>query len=188
MDTITSVSVISPPPQFHGDKKGKGKAKADDSSLYSLSLRLSTALSEYLEFTPLGKTTQQDIQEILDAVDQLSSAITRQTSTLWEHSKGAVSTMHAKLEKRNERAKKRAKQIRHASECWIRGMTETIKTRAEVAKVNAKAIGERVVQRMEARHAHAREQGRKTRKQRRAERKERRAARSYGRTRVEVKA
>ncbi|KAI0690001.1 hypothetical protein BC835DRAFT_1529011 [Cytidiella melzeri] len=192
VDTITSISVLSPPPPHQHKSKGKERASSIDTSFHALSTRIATSLSESLAYAPLGKAVQHDLQEILDAIDQLSSAISRQTSVLWEQSKGAVSTIQEKFEKRNERAKHRAKQIREVGERWISSVKETIKTHTDLAKVNAKAITEQVVEHLEARHkvskrkvskrkvskrkarktsAHV-----KTRKQRRSERKVARAA------------
>ncbi|KAI0091177.1 hypothetical protein BDY19DRAFT_991750 [Irpex rosettiformis] len=190
METVTSISVVSPPFQFTSKGKGKAKATLDDTSLYSLSIRLSTALSEYLEYTPLGKVAQQDLQEIFDAIDQLSSAISRQTAKIWEQSKGRVFHIQEKLEKRNKRARHKAKRIRSAGKRWISSVKETIKTHTDLAKVNAKAITEQLVEHIEARHqrskANAKTHARKTRKQRRAERRERRAERKISGTRARV--
>ncbi|KAI0342759.1 hypothetical protein BDW22DRAFT_1357263 [Trametopsis cervina] len=172
-DTITSISIISSPSQHKDKGKGKAKASAVDTSLYALSTRIVTSLSEYFEFTPLGKPTDQDLQELFDAIDQLSSAISRQTSELWEQSKGTVSTIQDKLEKRNERAKRRAREMRQIGESWISSVKEKIKTHTELAKVNAKAITEQVVEHLETRHKRSleRARGRRHRRERRVQSK-----------------
>jgi len=104
------------------------------------------------------------MQEILDAIDQLVNAISKQTSFLLEQSKGTVSTIQEKFEKRNERAKLRARQMREVGERWISSVKESIMIHTELAKVNAKAITEQVVEHLEARHqrSKAKAQGRTT--------------------------
>lgn len=66
-------------------------------------------------------------------------------------------------------------------------MRERIRTHTDLARENAKAITEQLVEQIEARHQRSRENAKgrgavhlKSRKQRRAERKERRAACSRG--------
>lgn len=161
MDTVTSISLIpshvhsrSHSEQHQGKGKGKGKATPSDlePSLYALSTRIVTSLTEYFNFTPLGKMVQQDMQEILDALDQLVAVITRQSATLWEQSKDTVSTLQEGFGRRNERARRKARQMRAVGERWISSVKESIKSHTELAKVNAKALKAHVVNHLEARH------------------------------------
>jgi hypothetical protein len=179
VESVTSISAVSPSPQGNEVKKGKAKASASEASLQALSTRIVTSLSEYLERTPIGKSAPHDVQEIFDAIDQLSSAIGDQTSSLWERSKGTASTIQTKLGKRNQRARRRAKRMRAVGAQWISSVKERIRTHTDLAKVNAKALTEQFVERLESKHQVSKAKAKAAaaqRKQRRSERAMVRAA------------
>lgn len=141
--TVNSVSVIpSHTPVVIG--KGKGKAADQDSSLYALSTRMATSLSEYFGFSPVMRAAVTDIQDLISAVDQLAHAITRHTSLTWTQSKDAVSVLCVSLKARNERAKVRARQIREAGGAWISTLRQHVRERAEVARENARSLKRRM--------------------------------------------
>lgn len=163
---VNSVSVIPSHTPIVG--KGKGKASDLDNSLYALSTRMATSLSEYFGFSPMVQAVMTDIQELIVALDQLAHTITRQTAAVWEQSKGVLSVTRNELKHRNDRAKTRAQQIRKAGGMWISSLKDQFKGRAETAQENARALRRRI----SARRAELR----RLRQAKKLERRERRAA------------
>ncbi|THH00222.1 hypothetical protein EW026_g2258 [Hermanssonia centrifuga] len=133
-----SVSLIAHHPQGKG--KAKENATPSDPSLYALSTRIVTSLSEYFDFCAAKKTAHKDVEELIDALDQLVHAIGRQTMMFWEQSKGTVSLLQSGLKQRNHHAQDRARQMREAGVRWISSVGSRIRGRAEVARDNAKSI------------------------------------------------
>ncbi|KAI0331898.1 hypothetical protein GY45DRAFT_1275211 [Cubamyces sp. BRFM 1775] len=162
--------------------KGKGKARAtDDSSLYALSNRIAGALTEYLDTCMMYYgPTRDDVEEIVEALEELGVAIGRQTESVLEQSKSMVGVVRQNIKARHERARSRAKEIRAAGERWLSSVSEVgakVRERVSLAKENARALRETVVsthtRREEARRA--RQQRRDVRRERRSERRARRA-------------
>lgn len=146
-NTPKSISVVSPQSYPVNTGKGKGKASMIDTSLYALSTRIVTSLSEYLDFntaTKVAKVVNQDMQDLMDAIDQLMQAIARQTTMIWKQSKGTMSLLQDELRGRNAHAKERARQVREYGMQWLTSVSERIKVRAEAANRNAKAIREKL--------------------------------------------
>ncbi|RPD60096.1 hypothetical protein L226DRAFT_535034 [Lentinus tigrinus ALCF2SS1-7] len=162
--------------------KGKGKARAvDDGSLYALSTRLAGALTEYLDMSTIFAQTRKDIQEILDALDELSRAISRQTEAVWEQSKTTVQVVRENIRARHERAKTRAKELRAVGERLLSSVSAQVRGRVAMAKENAHALRENVRVRREESFRVRREWHevrRERRMERRAVRQERRVRRA----------
>ncbi|KAH9903041.1 hypothetical protein C8Q73DRAFT_721421 [Cubamyces lactineus] len=157
--------------------KGKGKARAtDDGSLYALSNRIAGALTEYLDtcMTFYGPT-RDDVEEIVEALEELGAAIGRQTESAFEQTKSMVGVVRQNIKARHERARSRAKEIRAAGERWFSSVSEVgakVRERVSLAKENARALRETVV----SKHAR-REEARRVRQERRDVRRERRSER-----------
>ena len=162
--------------------KGKGKARAvEDGSLYALSTRLAGALTEYLDMTTIFAQTRKDMQEILDALDELSRAISRQTDAVWEQSKATVQVVRENIRARHERAKTRAKELRAAGERLLSSVSAQVRGRVALAKENAQTLRDNVRVRREESFRVRREWHevrRERRMERRAVRHERRARRA----------
>ncbi|CAL1716716.1 unnamed protein product [Somion occarium] len=131
--------------------KGKGKATTiqfgqEDKSLYALSTRIAGSISEYFghyDFHPVTKAVRKDVQELLDALDHLADVISRQTSVLWEQSRGTIALLRDEFQYRNGHAKERSKQLKEMGERLLCTVGETIKTRSDIAKERALAIRDR---------------------------------------------
>ena len=175
-----ALGVVAPPPTA---AKGKGKARAtdaEDDSLYALSTRLAGALSEYLDMRTMFTYTRNDLQEIMDALDDLSRAINEQTGSVLEQSKATIEVVRENLRARHERAKTRAKELRAVGERLFSSVSERVRGRVATAKENARVLRENVrVHREESfRFRTERREARRERRQgRRAERAERLARR-----------
>ncbi|KAJ3557383.1 hypothetical protein NM688_g1503 [Phlebia brevispora] len=147
-----SVSVISAQHYPIHASKDKGKARETvpdaDTSLYALSTRLVTSLSEYFDFdfAAAKKETDKNLQDLMDACDHLMQVIARQTAMIWEQSRGTVNVLRGGLRERNEHARMRARQVREAGVQWLTSVHDIIKEHAEVANRNAKTIKEKLAQ------------------------------------------
>ncbi|OJT11447.1 hypothetical protein TRAPUB_11999 [Trametes pubescens] len=161
--------------------KGKGKARAsEDDSLYALSTRIAGALTEYIDTCiNFGGAARNDVQEVVDALEELSQAIGRQTEEALEQTQVMVEEVRQTIRNRHERARERAKEIRAAGERWFSSVSEVsarVRDRVSLAKENARGLREAVV----TRH-NRREEARWVRKERREGRQERRDARRASR-------
>ncbi|RDX57279.1 hypothetical protein OH76DRAFT_1492399 [Lentinus brumalis] len=161
--------------------KDKGKARAmEDGSLYALSTRLAGALTEYLDMRTVFAQTHKDIQEILDALDELSWAISRQTEEVWKQSKATVQVVRENIRARHERAKTRAKELREAGKRLLSSVSDQVRGRVAMARENAQALRENARVRREE-SFRVRHEWREARRERRMERRstwqERRARR-----------
>ncbi|KAI0649094.1 hypothetical protein C8Q79DRAFT_948796 [Trametes meyenii] len=164
---------------------GKGKARAtEDDSLYALSTRIAGALTEYLDTCISFGTARNDMQEIIDALEELGQALGKQSETALVQTKAVVEDVRRTIRARHERARERAKEIRAAGERWFSSAYEAgarVRDRVHLAKENARALRETVESKKalweEARWARKvrRETRREHRRERRAERRERRA-------------
>lgn len=179
-----------------GNVKGKGKATSasteQDTSLYALSTRIAGSISEYFDFSTLtkmaGQDVRKDMQELLDALDHLAEAISRQTATLWEQSIGTVSTLREEITTHNTRAREKAKQLKKMGERFLGSVGETFRARSGLAKERAHALrnrltnsdlGEKIYDAVEGSKAKARRIKRKEKRQARKNvRKEKRALRA----------
>lgn len=159
--------------------KGKGKERAvEDESLYALSTRIAGALSEYFDLNTMFTQTQyNDVQEILDALDELARAIGRQTETVWEQSKTTVEVVRENIRARHERARARAKELREVGGRLFSSVSEQLRGRISMAKENARMIRERVHVHREESFRVRQEWGKMRRERREERRAERRAHR-----------
>ncbi|KAI8980199.1 hypothetical protein BD414DRAFT_524014 [Trametes punicea] len=158
--------------------KGKGKARAtEDDSLYALSIRIAGALTEYFDTCMAFAPSRNDVQEIIEALEELGQAIGRQSESALAQTKSMVDVVRQNLRARHERARTRAKEIRAAGERWFSSMSDVgarMRDRVTMAKENARVVREAVV----AKHAR-REEARRTRQERRdAQREHRRERRA----------
>jgi hypothetical protein len=141
-NTVNSISVF--PSHTPSTGKAKGKAPDHDTSLYSLSTRMASSLSEYFGFSPIVQAVAADIDELLRAVDQLAAAITRHTAVAWGQSQKALASLRSELEYRNERARARARELREVGQHWVSSLKDHIKARTKMARENARSVKRRV--------------------------------------------
>ncbi|KIP08202.1 hypothetical protein PHLGIDRAFT_35066 [Phlebiopsis gigantea 11061_1 CR5-6] len=151
-NSINAISVISSHTPSVG--KGKGKAVDVDSSLFALSTRMATSLSEYLGFSPIAQAVVTDLHELIAALDQLADTITRQTNVAWEQARSVMTVVGAGMKQHNERARVRAHQLREVGGVWFASLKGQFMDRATVAKENARSLRHHV----RARHIEKRRQ------------------------------
>ncbi|OCH95391.1 hypothetical protein OBBRIDRAFT_788275 [Obba rivulosa] len=125
----------------HSEGKGKGRAPlvADD-SLYSLSVRVAGSLSEYFDFRRVAIAANKDLQELLDALDELVNAIGRQTRALLERSRGPARLVQEHVYQRHTRAVKKARELKEMGGRMISLVGDRMKGGIGMAKDNAKML------------------------------------------------
>ncbi|KAH0833304.1 hypothetical protein J3R83DRAFT_12369 [Lanmaoa asiatica] len=113
----------------------------------------------------------QDMQDIFDALDALVQAISRQTQIILtqattfieqsvmrlEKSAESFETIKETLHARNERARKRAKEIKERGTKWLYDASEAITTRAQFSKGMVREMAEGVTHRAQRARGKAKE-------------------------------
>jgi len=135
----SSLALIPSHPHYHDKGKGKAVMRADE-SLYALSTRLAESVSEYFDFRTVTAVVVRDVQELLDALDELVHAIGRQTAFAWEQSKGTALGLKAQIQRKHERARARALELRQMGGRLLESVQERVRGRTSAAKDNAKAV------------------------------------------------
>ncbi|KAH9949910.1 hypothetical protein B0H21DRAFT_725212 [Amylocystis lapponica] len=97
--------------------KGKGKAFVySQENLHVLTTFLFGSLSQYVDVKAIAAVIAavvgRDMQEILDAIDELVHAISRQTVGTWEQSKATVDLLREKIQARHGRAQQKARELK----------------------------------------------------------------------------
>ena len=125
--------------------RDKGKARAvEDDSLYALSTRLAGALTEYLDVRTMFGQTGRDVQELLDALDELARAVERQADMAWTRSKSTLEVVREGIRTRHSRARSRAKELREVGERLFSSVGARVRGRVAAAKENARVVRENV--------------------------------------------
>ncbi|KAH7908452.1 hypothetical protein BJ138DRAFT_1157607 [Hygrophoropsis aurantiaca] len=153
--SLSIVPETSSSPQF---SEGSLPTSPPPTSVYGLALNMRTSIPHVIEtYVPAILTAVgNDIQDILDALDELVQAISRQaqfvitqtaaliqsSNTHLENIKGADSlkTIKETIYTRNQHAQQRAKEIRDLGKKWIFGAREMITQRTDRATEQAKKI------------------------------------------------
>lgn len=131
-------------------KEGTSGSGLGSSALSSaLSLRLVGSVSEIIDATmkAVALVVRQDLQELMEALDDLMRAIGHQTATILEQSKGTSQALRQRLRYRNDRAKGKARELRTKGQEFISFAGEKVRERAERAKQKARTIRERLASR-----------------------------------------
>ncbi|KAL4252322.1 hypothetical protein ABKN59_002559 [Abortiporus biennis] len=151
----SSLSLIAPTPLTSA--KGKGKA-ISDVSFYSISTRLAGTIVDYFDLSKVA--VKLEVQELIDALDQLAFAIGRQMAIVKDQYRTALSVVKQEFIDRNTRARKNAKRIREMGERFIFTVGEKLREKTEVAKENARSARERI-----AKQAETKKEGKTKRKE-----------------------
>lgn len=131
-------------------KEGTSGSGSGSSTLSSaLSLRLVGSVSEIIDATmkAVALVVRQDLQELMEALDDLMRAIGHQTATILEQSRGTSQALRQRLRYRNDRAKGKARELRTKGQEFISFAGEKVRERAERAKQKARTIRERLASR-----------------------------------------
>lgn len=140
-DAGKSGLALLPSPQYSG--KGKAVARSDNAAYALGSWVGGGALAELLG---IGySVVARDVQEILDALDELAQVIARQTAFVWAQSADAVDGLKARLHARHERARARALELRQMGGRLFESVQERVRARVARARENARAAKEEVL-------------------------------------------
>ena len=128
-------------PQYTG--KGKAVARGDNTA-YALSSWIGGGVLAELLGIGYG-VIAHDVQEILDALDELARVIAKQTALVWAQSTGAVNGLKSRLQARHERARARALELREMGGKLFESVQERVRARVGRARENARAAKEEVL-------------------------------------------
>ncbi|KAF7327746.1 hypothetical protein MKEN_00354200 [Mycena kentingensis (nom. inval.)] len=119
----------------------------ESASVTSLSLKLGDSLSEVAEaaMKALETVLPWDLRELMFAFDGLLQAIGRQTTIILEDTKSQVKVLRERLVQRNERAKRRARELKDAGQRIALEAGYRIRTRADVARTRAHMLRDKLV-------------------------------------------
>ncbi|KAI0067466.1 hypothetical protein BV25DRAFT_1106267 [Artomyces pyxidatus] len=124
-------------------------------SLYSLSTRLASSLSDIFNVKVLAGTLRADMKELLDALDELMRVLGTQASTALSLSKSVSETLRENLRRRNRHAQERARAMRERGEKVVEemgahawGRMGAARARMEQAKARAHSVKEAMTARV----------------------------------------
>jgi len=107
-------------------------------TMYSLSTRLASSLSEMFNVKMLAGILRADMKELLDALDELLRALNAQAASAVRITEG----LRGKLRRRNEYAQQKARAIREKGERMASSLGERARTHVAHARSQARALKE----------------------------------------------
>ncbi|KAK0204783.1 hypothetical protein DFS33DRAFT_1322791 [Desarmillaria ectypa] len=113
-------------------------------SLTSLSIRAVDSLSHILDSTmkALIEVVQHDLKELMEAIDELSRAIKRQTDTILDKSRSTSQVVREAVKHRHDRAKDKAKELKEIGGQLISYAGNSLMGRTRVARQKAHKLRE----------------------------------------------
>ncbi|KZT72987.1 hypothetical protein DAEQUDRAFT_722081 [Daedalea quercina L-15889] len=133
--------------RYTDGRKGKAVARGDHTAYALSAWRDAGSLAELLGigYGAVARVVAQEVQELLDALDELARAIGRQTALIQTQSREAVQGMKARLHARHERARARAVELRKMGGQLIESVQDKVKGRVNRARENARATKEEML-------------------------------------------
>ncbi|KAH9031083.1 hypothetical protein EDB84DRAFT_1493507 [Lactarius hengduanensis] len=107
-------------------------------TMYSLSTRLASSLSEMFNVKVLAGVLRADMKELLDALDELLRALSAQATSAVRVTEG----LRDKLRRRNQYAQQKARSIREKGERVVSSLGERARSHVEQARSRARALKE----------------------------------------------
>ncbi|KAG7451151.1 uncharacterized protein BT62DRAFT_401561 [Guyanagaster necrorhizus] len=146
MGLSKDVVIRSPPPVTLPIVAPKELSKSAE-SFASLSIRAVDSLSLILDSTmkALIEAVQHDLKELMEAIDELSRAIRRQTDTIFDKSKSTSQVVREAVKHRHERAKDKAKELKEFGGQLISYAGDTLMGRTRVAQQKAHKLKENML-------------------------------------------
>ncbi|KAK0193775.1 hypothetical protein F5146DRAFT_1032442 [Armillaria mellea] len=143
MGLSKDVMIRSPAPVARSMVAPKELSKSAE-SFTSLSIRAVNSLSYVLDSTmkALIEVVQHDLKDLMEAIDELSRAIKRQTDTILDKSKSTSQAVRDAVMHRHERAKDRAKELKEIGGQMISYAGDTLMGRTRVARQKAHKLKE----------------------------------------------
>ncbi|KAH9002896.1 hypothetical protein EDB86DRAFT_2893758 [Lactarius hatsudake] len=112
--------------------------KPKGETMYSLSTRLASSLSEMFNVKVLAGILRADMKELLDALDELLRALSAQAASAVRVTEG----LRDKLRRRNQHAQQKARAIREKGERVVSSLGERARNHVEQARSRARALKE----------------------------------------------
>jgi signal recognition particle GTPase len=113
-------------------------AKTRAETMYSLSTRLASSLSDMFNVKVLAGALRADMMELLDALDELLRAINAQAAAALRITEG----LRDKLRRRNQHAQQKARTIREKGEQVVSSLGERARSHVAHAQSRARALKE----------------------------------------------
>lgn len=113
-------------------------AKPQAETMYSLSTRLASSLSEMFNVKVLAGVLRADMKELLDALDELLRVINAQAAAALRITEG----LRDKLRRRNQHAQQKARTIREKGERVASSLGERARSHVAHAQSRARALKE----------------------------------------------
>ena len=110
--------------------------KSKVETMYSLSTRLASSLSEMFNVKVLAGILRADMKELLDALDELLRAISAQAASAVRITEG----LRDKLRRRNQHAQQKARTIREKGERMVSSLGERARSHVAHARSRARAL------------------------------------------------
>ncbi|KAK0469795.1 uncharacterized protein EV420DRAFT_1496579 [Desarmillaria tabescens] len=143
MGLSKDVVIRSPAPVARPIVAPKELSKSAE-SFTSLSIRAVDSLSHILDSTmrALIEVVQHDLKELMEAIDELSRAIRRQTDTIFYKSRSTSQVVREAVKHRHERAKDKAKELKEIGGQLISYAGNSLIGRTRVARQKAHQLKE----------------------------------------------
>ncbi|KAI9512040.1 hypothetical protein F5148DRAFT_1165810 [Russula earlei] len=105
-------------------------------TMYSLSTRLASSLSEMFNVKVLAGVLRADMQELLDALDELLQVLSRQVASAVHVTEG----LRDQVRRRNRHAQQRARALREKGERMVSSLSERARGHVARARSQARAL------------------------------------------------
>ncbi|KAI9461710.1 hypothetical protein BJY52DRAFT_1259729 [Lactarius psammicola] len=112
--------------------------KPKGETMYSLSTRLASSLSDMFNVKVLAGMLRADMKELLDALDELRRALSAQAASAVRMTEG----LRDQLRRRNQHAQQKARVIREKGERVVSSLGERARSHVEQARSRARALKE----------------------------------------------
>jgi len=129
-----AVEQVTPKPTEASTLTTKPKGE----TMYSLSTRLASSLSEMFNVKVLAGILRADMKELLDALDELFQALSAQAASAVRMTEG----LRGQLRRRNQHAQEKARAIREKGERVVTSLGERARNHVEQARSRARALKE----------------------------------------------
>ncbi len=145
--TKLSTDIISMPATASLLPQAPSQLSKSTESLSSLSIRAVDSLSQIVDVTmkALIDTVSRDLRELMDALDDLSRAIMRQTGHIVDASRTTSRTMRELIQYRHERAKGRAAELKKLGGGFVSRAGEAFIGRTKVARQKAHSLKDQLM-------------------------------------------
>lgn len=142
----TQVSEVPPTPSTSSLPPTRKTPALTAQTSTALGLRLIDSVSEVadVKMKALIEVVNHDLKDLMIALDDLSHVLRRQTKIVMEQSKGKAKAVREHIEFRNNRARRKAKELKTRGDKYLAFAGERLKERTDIAKNRARSLKTRI--------------------------------------------